>query len=134
MLIVQVRRLRQRGPRSRSLERSRPRCEGRHERFWCRRLVSERRVGLIALWWRCSFRYDLGLAQSVEDLPIDQLSGRELMAWLLHLQQAARTANVVLLGILETVVDDFNKTEHRLQLQGSAPGANCPASLIRSLP
>ena len=27
------------------MERSRPRCEGRHEHFWCRRLVSERRVG-----------------------------------------------------------------------------------------
>jgi putative transposase len=24
------------------MERSRPRCEGRHEHFWCRRLVSER--------------------------------------------------------------------------------------------
>jgi hypothetical protein len=26
------------------MERSRPRCEGRHEHFWCRRFVSERRV------------------------------------------------------------------------------------------
>jgi hypothetical protein len=27
------------------MERSRPRCEGRHEHFRCRRIVSERRVG-----------------------------------------------------------------------------------------
>lgn len=54
------------------------------------------------------------------------LHGREMMAWLLQLQQASG-ANVVLLGILETVVDDFNKAEHRLQLGGArAPGASCP--------
>ena len=53
------------------------------------------------------------------------LHGRELMAWLLHLQQA-RAANVVLLGILETVVDDFNKAEHRLQLEGAKTGRELP--------
>ena len=34
------------------MERSRPRCEGRHEHFWCRRLVSERRVGPDD--WNCA--------------------------------------------------------------------------------
>ena len=56
------------------MERSRPRCEGRHEHFWCRRLVSERRVGpdrvVVA---SPAFDDDLGLAQSVEDLSIEQL-------------------------------------------------------------
>jgi AAA domain len=53
------------------------------------------------------------------------LHGREMVAWLLHLQQA-RAANVVLLGILETVVDDFNHTEHRLQLEGARTGRELP--------
>jgi hypothetical protein len=44
------------------------------------------------------------------------LHAREMIAWLMHLQQA-RAVNVVFLGILETVTDD-NRTEHRLQLEG----------------
>jgi hypothetical protein len=56
------------------------------------------------------------------------LHGREMMAWLLHLQQA-RAANVVLLGILETVVDDFNKAEHRLQLEGARTWRELPGVL-----
>jgi hypothetical protein len=46
------------------------------------------------------------------------LHAREAIAWLMHLQQA-RDINVVFLGVLETVVDDFNHTEHRLQFEGS---------------
>jgi AAA domain len=53
------------------------------------------------------------------------LHAREMITWLLHLQQA-RGANVVLLGILETVTDDFNKTEHRLQLEGARTGRELP--------
>jgi hypothetical protein len=56
------------------------------------------------------------------------LHGRELMAWLLHLQQA-RGANVVLLGILEAVTDDFNRTEHRLQLEGARTWRELPGVL-----
>jgi hypothetical protein len=56
------------------------------------------------------------------------LHGREMMAWLLHLQQA-RAANVVLLGILEAVVDDFNKSEHRLQLEGARTWRELPGVL-----
>ena len=54
------------------------------------------------------------------------LHAREMLAWLMHLQQA-RTVNVILLGILETVVDDFNRTEHRLQLEGARTGRELPA-------
>jgi hypothetical protein len=53
------------------------------------------------------------------------LHGREMIAWLLHLQQA-RSVNVVLVGILETVTDDLNRTEHRLQLEGSRTGRELP--------
>jgi AAA domain len=54
------------------------------------------------------------------------LHAREMLAWLMHLQQA-RAINVVLLGVLETIVDDFNRTEHRLQLEGARTGRELPA-------
>jgi hypothetical protein len=53
------------------------------------------------------------------------LHAREMLAWLMHLQQA-RSINVIFLGILETVVDDFNRTEHRLQMEGSRTGRELP--------
>jgi hypothetical protein len=53
------------------------------------------------------------------------LHAREMIAWLLHLQQA-RGVNIVFVGILETVVDDLNRTEHRLQLEGSRTGRELP--------
>jgi AAA domain len=56
------------------------------------------------------------------------LLAREMIAWLMHLQQA-RAVNVVFLGILEAVVDDFNQTEHRLQLEGTRTGRELPAIL-----
>ena len=54
------------------------------------------------------------------------LHAREMVAWLMHLQQA-RAVHVVFLGILETVVDDYNRTEHRLQLEGARTGRELPA-------
>jgi AAA domain len=54
------------------------------------------------------------------------LHAREMLAWLMHLQQA-REVNVVFLGILETVTDDYNRTEHRLQLEGARTGRELPA-------
>jgi hypothetical protein len=54
------------------------------------------------------------------------LHAREMLAWLLHLQQA-RTINIVLIGILETVTDEFNRTEHRLQIEGSRASRELPA-------
>lgn len=53
------------------------------------------------------------------------LHAREMLAWLLHLQQA-RAANVVLVGILETVTDEFNRTETRLQLEGARTWRELP--------
>jgi hypothetical protein len=54
------------------------------------------------------------------------LHAREMCSWLLHLQQA-RAVNIVFLGILETVTDDFNKTEQRLQMEGSRTARELPA-------
>ena len=54
------------------------------------------------------------------------LHAREMRAWLMHLQQA-RAVNVVFVGILETVIDDFNRTEHRLQMEGSRTSRELPA-------
>ena len=53
------------------------------------------------------------------------LHAREMLAWLMHLQQA-RAVNVVFLGILETVTDDYNRTEHRLQLEGARTSRELP--------
>jgi hypothetical protein len=54
------------------------------------------------------------------------LHAREALAWLMHIQQA-RDVNVVFLGVLETVVDEFNHTEHRLQFEGTRTGRELPA-------
>jgi hypothetical protein len=54
------------------------------------------------------------------------LHARELCAWLLHLQQA-RAVNIIFLGILESITDDFGKLEHRLQMEGSRTARELPA-------
>jgi hypothetical protein len=54
------------------------------------------------------------------------LHAREALAWLMHIQQA-RHVNVIFLGVLETVIDDFNHTEHRLQFEGTRTGRELPA-------
>ena len=49
-----------------------------------------------------------------------------MVAWLMPLQQA-RAVHVIFLGVLETVTDDYNRTEHRLQLEGARTGRELPA-------
>jgi hypothetical protein len=49
-----------------------------------------------------------------------------MIAWALLLQQA-RPINIILLGILETVTDEFGKVEHRLQMEGSRTGRELPS-------
>jgi AAA domain len=53
------------------------------------------------------------------------LHAREMLAWLLHLQQA-RTLNVVLVGILEAVVNEYGHTEQRLQMEGARTWRELP--------
>jgi AAA domain-containing protein len=54
------------------------------------------------------------------------LLAREMCAWLLHLQQA-RAANIIFLGVLESVTDELSRTEHRLQMEGSRTSRELPA-------
>jgi hypothetical protein len=54
------------------------------------------------------------------------LHAREMCAWIAHFQQC-RPVNVIFLGILETVTDDYNRTEHRLQLEGARTSRELPA-------
>jgi hypothetical protein len=53
------------------------------------------------------------------------LHAHEMIGWLLHLQQA-RAANVILVGILESPVDDFRRVEHRLQVEGARTWRELP--------
>ena len=53
------------------------------------------------------------------------LHGREMIAWLTHLQHA-RARNVVLVGILDERFDDFNKKVFSPQIDGSKTGLERP--------
>jgi hypothetical protein len=49
------------------------------------------------------------------------LHARQLLDWI-HIMQHAPAMNVILVAILETVKDDFGRTEHRIQLDGEKAG------------
>jgi len=53
------------------------------------------------------------------------LHARQLISWLIQLQHARET-NAILCAILETVKDDFGRTEHRIQLEGQRTGLELP--------
>lgn len=53
------------------------------------------------------------------------LMGREMIAWLTHLQHA-RNRNVIFVGILENLKDEFNVTSWELQIEGSKTGKELP--------
>jgi AAA domain len=53
------------------------------------------------------------------------LHAREMLTWL-HQFQHARGKNVIFVGILEKVVDDFNRAEFQLQMEGSKTGRELP--------
>jgi hypothetical protein len=40
--------------------------------------------------------------------------------------QSARGLNIILIGALETVTDDYGRTEHRLQIEGQRIGREIP--------
>ena len=54
------------------------------------------------------------------------LHAREMIAWLNQLQHA-RGMNVIFVGILEKVVDDFNVATWQLQMEGARTGRELPA-------
>jgi len=53
------------------------------------------------------------------------LHAREMIMWLNQLQHA-RAKNVVFVGVLEHVVDEFNRSEWQLQAEGSKTGRELP--------
>ena len=54
------------------------------------------------------------------------LHAREMILWLNQLQHA-REKNIVFVGVLERVVDEFNKGEWQLQSEGSKTSREIPA-------
>jgi hypothetical protein len=54
------------------------------------------------------------------------LHAREMLLWLNHLQHA-REKNVIFIGVLERVVDEFNRAEWQLQAEGSKASRELPA-------
>jgi hypothetical protein len=53
------------------------------------------------------------------------LHAREMLLWL-HQLQHVREKNVVFVGILERVVDEFNRPEFALQMEGAKTGRELP--------
>lgn len=53
------------------------------------------------------------------------LMGREMIGWLTHLQHT-RGKNVIFVGILENLKDEFNVTSWELQIEGSKTGKELP--------
>jgi hypothetical protein len=56
------------------------------------------------------------------------LHAREMLMWL-HQLQHVREKNVVFVGILERVVDEFNRAELMLQMEGAKTGRELPGIL-----
>jgi hypothetical protein len=54
------------------------------------------------------------------------LHGREMLLWLNQLQHA-REKNIVFVGVLERVLDEFNRGEWQLQCEGSKTSRELPA-------
>ena len=53
------------------------------------------------------------------------LHGREMIAWLTHLQHT-RAKNVIFVGILDEKLDDFNRKQFVPQIEGSKTGLELP--------
>jgi hypothetical protein len=51
--------------------------------------------------------------------------GREMIGWLTHLQHT-RGKNVIFVGILENLKDEFNVTSWQLQIEGGKTGKELP--------
>jgi hypothetical protein len=53
------------------------------------------------------------------------MHGREMLSWLTHLQHI-RSKNVVFVGILDEVTDDYGRKQYALQIEGSKTGRELP--------
>jgi hypothetical protein len=54
------------------------------------------------------------------------LHAREMLMWL-HQLQHAREKNIVFVGVLERIVDEFNRAELQLQMEGGKTSRELPA-------
>jgi hypothetical protein len=53
------------------------------------------------------------------------LHAREMIGWATHLQHA-RGKNVIFVAILERIVDEFNRAEWTIQIEGQKTGRELP--------
>ena len=53
------------------------------------------------------------------------MHGREMMAWLTHIQHI-REKNVIFVGILDEITDDYGRKQYGLQIEGSKTGRELP--------
>jgi len=53
------------------------------------------------------------------------MHGREMMSWLTHIQHI-REKNVIFVGILDEVTDDYGRKSYALQIEGSKTGRELP--------
>jgi hypothetical protein len=80
---------------------------------------------------RLCFRYAEQQPEAFSDRGKKDLRGayglhaRELISWLMQLQRA-RPIDVILVGILEKVTDEFGRSEWSIQLEGSKTGRELP--------
>jgi hypothetical protein len=80
---------------------------------------------------RLSFRHaeqqpEVFTARGAKDLrSAYRLHAREMLMWL-HQLQHAREKNVIFVGILERIVDEFNRAELGLQMEGAKTGRELP--------
>jgi hypothetical protein len=89
-------------------------------------------VDSITVAGRLSFRWATQQPEAVSDRSGKPdvrgaygLHAREMIAWLTQLQHA-RGKNVVFVGILEYVTDEFNRGSWQLQIEGSKTGRELP--------
>lgn len=53
------------------------------------------------------------------------MHGREMMSWLTHIQHI-RQKNVIFVGILDEITDDYGRKQYALQIEGSKTGRELP--------
>jgi hypothetical protein len=88
-------------------------------------------VDSITVAGRLCFRWSEQQPESFSDRGKKDIRGtyglhaREMLAWLTHLQHT-RDKNVIFVGILERVVDDFNTATWQLQVEGAKTGRELP--------
>ena len=53
------------------------------------------------------------------------MHGREMMSWLTHIQHI-RAKNVIFVGILDEVTDDYGRKQYNMQIEGAKTGRELP--------